>query len=128
MTEFKWKYFQASEFDDKTTAIIEQIDPHLGVILDLMRGECSFPFIITSGVRSVQHNKDVGGKPDSDHLIKSDGFGHAVDIAFANDFQLFKILKAAFQCGVKRIGIGKKFVHIGNWEDNPQEVVWQYND
>ena len=43
--------------------------------LDRARDVAGVPFIITSAYRCEQHNKNVGGKPNSAHLR-----GYAVDI------------------------------------------------
>jgi len=37
--------------------------------LESLRMDCGFPFIIDSGHRCQFHNDEVGGKPDSMHLL-----------------------------------------------------------
>jgi hypothetical protein len=121
------KYFKESEFDSKDDPGSGKfMDPSLIEVLDLMREECGFPFIVNSGVRTIVHNLAEGGKPNSDHLVKYDGYAHAVDIAFTTGTQGFKILNSALKNGITRIGIGSNFIHLGNWAGNPQNVIWTY--
>jgi hypothetical protein len=121
------KYFTSSEFDSyDSPGSGVYMDPELINLLDAIREECNFPFIITSGVRTPNANKEASGKPTSDHLIKSDGFAHAVDISTPSSSQKFKVVKFALLYGIKRIGIGATFVHLGNYSSNPQEVLWTY--
>jgi hypothetical protein len=120
-------YFSPKEFDSPDApGTGMNMDPELVAILNDMREECGFPFIINSGVRTPRHNRDVGGTEASDHLMKYDGFAHAVDIRCTTSQQRFAIVRAALTRGITRIGIGKTFVHIGNWGDNPQDVIWMY--
>jgi hypothetical protein len=126
------KYFDTKEFDSKDDPGSGKfMDPKLIEILDIMREECGFPFIINSGVRTIAHNTKEGGKPNSDHLIKYDGFAHAVDVLFENGNQGYEILASALvkENGIRRIpriGIGTNFLHLGNWIGNPQNVIWTY--
>ena len=70
-------HFETQEFDCPTL-------PNSGInmdnaflqMLDDARGIAGIPFKITSGYRSVSHNKSVGGVQNSSHLI-----GKAADIA-----------------------------------------------
>lgn len=84
-----------------------------------IRDQAGHAVKIQSGCRCYQHNKDVGGKTHSDHLICG-----GVDI-FCNTSRLrFIILNAAFRSGITRIGIYNRFIHIGINPANPQQVVW----
>jgi hypothetical protein len=121
------KYFKPEEFDSKDDPGSGKfMDPSLIEILDIMREECGFPFITTSGVRTIKHNKDEGGKLNSDHLIKYDGYAHGVDIVAINGTTKFRIVQSALAHGINRIGIGSSFIHLGNWKGNPQNVIWTY--
>ena len=89
--------------------------------LQQCRTEAQVKFIITSGSRCEQHNKDEGGKERSEHLT-----GEAADIYTENSHIRFKILQAAFRIGFTRIGIGPTYIHLGNKHVAPQEVAWDY--
>jgi hypothetical protein len=121
------KYFKPEEFDSKDDPGSGKfMDPSLIEILDIMREECGFPFIVNSGVRTKVHNLEEGGKPNSDHLVKYDGYAHGVDIAADTGVHRFKIVQSALSNGITRIGIGSNFIHLGNWTGNPQNVIWTY--
>jgi hypothetical protein len=121
------KYFKSEEFDSKDDPGSGKfMDPQLIEILNKMREECGFPFIVNSGVRTKVHNLEVGGKESSDHLVKYDGYAHGVDIKVIVGKDRFKFIQSAINNGIVRIGIGSDFVHLGNWIGNPQNVIWTY--
>ena len=116
------KYFSPGEFDSPdehgsgkkmNIAFIEK--------LEAIRKECGFPFLINSGFRTPAHNAMVGGKGESSHTN-----GLAADIHIKTSSEMFKVLKAALSVGVKRIGVGKNFVHLDLDPSLPQDVCWQY--
>lgn len=88
-------------------------------LLDQGRAVTGFPWMINSGYRTLEHNVQVGGK-GPEHCQ-----GNAVDIA-AGSLERFQIVKWAYSVGIKRIGIGKGFVHLGFSFELPQEVIWTY--
>ena len=53
-----------------------------------------------------------------------------MDIRYNTSATCYKIVKAAYECGVTRIGIGKSFVHIdmGERVGLPSNVLWHYYD
>lgn len=65
----------------------------MAIFLEGIRAQYGHPIIITSGVRSPEHNKRVGGLSNSSHLLAK-----AVDITVknsrANDFQKLAFLVA----------------------------------
>jgi len=79
------------------------------------------PYVITSGWRCVLHNKDVGGKSDSEHI-----YGQGADIVADTSTIRFHIVRGLLLAGFKRIGLGKNFVHAGNSTVHPTEVLWHY--
>lgn len=91
--------------------------------LEYAREYARIPFIITSGARCDKHNKEVGGVADSAHTK-----GLAVDIAFKNSNQCYKIMDALIKAGFKRIGINfdKSFIHCDADESKPQNVLFKY--
>ena len=89
--------------------------------LDDARGRAGVPFKINSGYRCVAHNKAVGGSLTSSHLD-----GWAVDIEAKSSRQRFKIIEGLIGAGIKRIGIGKTFIHADDDPDKSPEVAWLY--
>lgn len=85
---------------------------------------------ITSGVRSREYNREVGGVDSSAHVPADLGdgegvVGHAVDIACsasAHRFQLLPLLLANF----RRVGIGANFIHVDNDTRKPQDLCFDY--
>ena len=123
------EFFRPAEFDSPDApGSGYYLDPDLYDALNLIREKCGFRFKVNSGVRTKAYNAlpRIGGKPTSDHLIHTDGFGHGVDIQILSGAKRYAILNWALFFGVRRIGIGKTFVHLGNWKSNPQGVIWLY--
>ena len=91
-------------------------------LLDKMRGECGFPFIIESGLRTQAENDALKDSvSDSAHLS-----GLSADIRCTTSIQRFKMVQVALSNGVTRIGIGKNFIHIDIDKTKPQNVIWHY--
>ncbi|MEO5646596.1 MAG: D-Ala-D-Ala carboxypeptidase family metallohydrolase [Candidatus Paceibacterota bacterium] len=110
-----YKYFKPYE--------VVGLKPDFVAILDKMRGECGFPFKINSGFRTVAQNASLSdAMGDSAHLS-----GLAVDIAITDSFKRFKFLEVAQNNGIKRIGLGKTFIHIDISSTLPTRVAWNYN-
>ena len=113
--------FSEWEFNCKCGCGLNNMKPMFLWKLQQCRTEAQVKFIITSGSRCEQHNKDEGGKERSEHLT-----GEAADIYTENSHIRFKILQAAFRIGFTRIGIGPTYIHLGNKHVAPQEVAWDY--
>ena|SRR6056300_260691 len=115
------KYFDLSEFDDPTL-------PNSGLNMDTdflskleeAREIAGLPFRITSGYRTKDHNQEVGGVPNSSHLI-----GVASDIAVSSGSERYTILNALIKAGFKRIGVAKTFIHCDT-DPNKPNSVWTY--
>lgn len=120
--------FSRQEFMCKCGCGLASISSELVSKLQTMRTACGFPFTITSGCRCAKHNKNVGGKIDSAHLPDTNGVCHAVDIAYSTANDLYSMIMAAQQAGIKRIGINfaKRFIHIDNDSGKPQPVIFSY--
>ena len=121
------RYFQDSEFKCKCSYDCgkgaQHMDPHLRHLLDVVRDRLGQPITITSAIRCVQHNTDIGGSTTSSHIK-----GLAVDIAVPNSNYRFHIKKILKNCGVTRIGDSKDggFIHIDVDHDKAQFVEWLY--
>jgi len=116
------KHFRYEEFDspDEKGSFINMDSDFLSM-LDNARGAARIPFKINSGYRTAQHNKKVGGKSKSSHLV-----GKAVDIACNSSRERFKILSALQDEGFNRFGIADTFIHVDNDENKSPFVIWTY--
>ena len=74
---------------------------------------------ITSGYRTKEENKKLGGVKNSAHL-----YGLAVDIRARSGFERFVIIKEAFEIGIPRIGVYNNHIHLDVDTSKPFPVVW----
>jgi uncharacterized protein YcbK (DUF882 family) len=86
--------------------------------LDKARESAATPFVITSGYRCEDYNM---GSPTSSHLK-----GLAADISAPDSHTRFLILRALFEHGFTRIGIGEDFIHVDDDEEKPSRLAWTY--
>lgn len=117
------QYFRLEEFDspDEPGSGRRMCGDFL-FMLDEARDIAQVPFRITSGVRSISHNKAVGGTENSSHLR-----GKAADIACTDSATRFRIVAALLAVGFDRIGIGETFIHVDNDDEiKTPGVVWLY--
>ena len=114
------KYFKKSEFDCPCCGRNEMTRGFM-LMLEKAREIAGIPFIITSGFRCEKHNKEVGGKPTSDHLS-----GEGADIKVVNSTARELIDSAAAKAGIRRRGIARTFIHLGNCYKNPHPALWLY--
>jgi len=115
------KFFSLSEFDCPSLPNSgKNMDINFLYKLEHARELAAIPFRITSGYRSVKHNKEVGGVQNSSHL-----FGLAADIAVGSGKERYIILNALIRAGFKRIGVAKGFIHCDT-DDSKPDSVWTY--
>lgn len=81
--------------------------PEFMEALEKVRVAYGKPMVITSGFRSAEHNKHVGGAPFSQHL-----FGNAVDISITNASDRFLLVREAIRHGFTGIETSSKHVHL----------------
>jgi zinc D-Ala-D-Ala carboxypeptidase len=123
------KYFNFSEYDCRCLCGLSGKSMNISFLrkMDLLRERCGFPLIIASGIRCEKHNKAVGGKPSSFHLLKKDG-------AEASDVKVYRqqariVIKNAIDLNFGGIGINQKgdissrFIHLDMREE---EVIFSY--
>lgn len=116
------KYFTEQEFNYCTPSCsINDMDGKFLNLLDEIRERAGIPFHITCAYRSKEWDKSKGRSGNSAHTK-----GKAVDIKYSSSADAFKIIQSAILLGVKRIGIGKNFIHLDNDESLPQGVIWNY--
>lgn len=117
------KYFNYEEFDSPDVQGSGQMmDYEFLELLDDVRDLYGKPMVITSGYRTQQYNETL--KHSSKHSSHCKGL--AADIAVDNSKDRFRLIYAAIEYGVPRIGIGKNFVHLDCDFDKPTDVMWHY--
>lgn len=101
------KYFKPSEFQCPCCGTSE-MDSEVEKKIDLIRDRLGVPLHINSGYRCSAHNREVGGKPTSQHLV-----GKAIDVSIANltaekKRQFLELAIGQFF----GVGIGSTFFHL----------------
>lgn len=116
------KYFSEVEFNRCVPSCsMKDMDSSFLELLDRVRESCGIPLILNCAYRSKEWDISKGRNGNSSHCR-----GKAVDIRCNNSTTAFKIVKAAMDNGISRIGIGNGYVHIDNDESLPQNVIWNY--
>jgi uncharacterized protein YcbK (DUF882 family) len=118
------KHFQPSEFDspDEPGSGFAHFSLIFALKLDEMREEAGFPFIVDSGYRTVAHNASLEGAVDGSAHCS----GLAVDLACRTSGQRMRLVELALKHDIRRIGIGKTFVHLDIDSTKPKNVIWLY--
>ncbi len=117
------KYFTVSEFDSPDLERSgEMMNNDFLYSLDNVRDLAKIPFTVTSGYRTIEHNKSpaVGGGANSSHLR-----GLAADILCIDSSSREKIIRAAILCGFRRIGIKSDCIHLDN-DPAKKPAIWLY--
>lgn len=112
------QYFQLSEFDCQETGENKMSKEFLHK-LDELRHYCGFPFVITSGYRSINHSAEKHKVKGGTHTQ-----GIAADIKIENGVQRIGIVSKALELGFSGIGIAGGFVHVDIRDSTP--VMWTY--
>ena len=115
------RYFVEEEFLCKCGCGLYNMDTGFLSKLDFAREYAGVPFVVASGCRCREHNKAEGGEDNSDHLT-----GQGADIVSTSSWSRWKIVRSAIAAGIRRIGIAKTFIHLGDNLDNPHPVIWLY--
>lgn len=116
------KYFTEKEFACPDCGL-SALDPKLIDILDEAREEFGRPIIITSGTRCLKHNKKVGGKPNSAHLVRPDGWSKAVDVRCYAGTTRFQLVSIFLALGIRRMEITNLHLHVDIAEELPQDII-----
>ncbi len=115
------RWFKEEEFVCKCGCGKNDMDTLFLDKLDFARGRAGVAFRVNSGDRCEEYNAAEGGKPNSDHLT-----GQGADIECNSSFTRWRIVRAAIAAGIRRIGIAKTFVHLGDNLNNPNPRMWVY--
>ena len=99
------------------------LSPALMAVLTELEQRMGFELRIDSGYRDPTHNEDVGGVEGSEHTHDP---ADAADVFCQRSITRFRMLHHLLAMGVRRIGIGKTFVHVGVSTSHPQDVCWTY--
>lgn len=117
-----YKYFTDKDFKNCVPSCsIDDMDKEFMELLDNIRDIAGIPFIINCAYRSKEWDLKKGRSGNSAHTK-----GKACDIRYTSSKEAYKIIYAAMQMGIRRIGLGKNFVHLDNDETLPQNVFFNY--
>ena len=116
------KYFSESEFKKCVPSCSERdMDGAFLSLLDDVRSIAGIPLVLNCAYRSAEWDKSKGRSGNSAHTR-----GLAVDIRCNTSANRMKIVRAALDCGIRRIGIGKSFIHLDADESLPQDIIFHY--
>ena len=116
------RYFTQAEFKRCTPSCsLADMDDGFLRTLDRVREYAGIPLVLNCAYRSVAWDKAKGRSGNSAHTR-----GKAVDIRCNASVTRWKIVRAAIDAGVRRIGIGDGFVHLDTDDTLPQCVMWTY--
>lgn len=125
---WRWRWFPPAEIACRSTGMVLLTPAAMSALdkLDALRERMGHPLNVTSGYRSPEHNRRVGGAPASKHME-----GIAFDISMANvDPHRFE--REARALGFRGIGIyppqkptgGRNFIHIDTREQAWRGAEW----
>ena len=119
LKEYKMKYFKLEEFDD-AAGTGKNMKKDFLIKLEEARKIADIPFVITSGWRSRETNKRVGGVKNSSHLA-----GVAADIKCINSKDRAIIVGSLIKAGFTRLGIANSFIHVDS-DITKNDSIWLY--
>jgi uncharacterized protein YcbK (DUF882 family) len=97
------------------------LDSNLLSLLSFIEKAMEKELYITSGYRCPEHNKSVGGTPNSSHLK-----GLACDISMSSDKDRYILITLLLSGGMNRIGISKTFIHADKDPALNAKRIWVY--
>ncbi len=119
-----YKYFNENDFlKANPPCEISQMNEKFLHKLDACRELAGIPFRVTSAFRTIEHEISRKRSGKSAHTL-----GVAVDVACTDSISRFKIIKAALEVGINRIGIAKTFIHLdlATKATHAQNVIFDY--
>ena len=121
------RYFTYREFDQKGLegSGEEFMDATFLANLDALRHKCGFPFVITSGYRSPEHNNEIS----TTGFTGSHTQGLAADIAVSRNNARIVLFNALEMGCFTGIGVDQKgegrFIHLDSM-GREQPALWSY--
>lgn len=116
-------HFPEEPFGCRCGCGLDSFDPAMRRILNEVREELGIPLIINCGCRCEGHNAEVGGAPNSAHMVQVDGLCHAVDIKCLNDITRGRLLAALWKRGIRRFEASNKHLHVDNAPLHPKPYL-----
>lgn len=121
----EFKDFKRHEFDHGGPEMQLGFMQRLQAARDIARELCreleidEVKFVINSGSRDEERNRQVGGEPDSSHL-----YGCACDIKALSSRERFIIVKSLILAGFTRLGVYASFIHVDNDFEKVQNLIF----
>jgi len=119
-----WKHFTFKEFECNCGNHCNDMDAGFITMLDNLRDDLGFPFIITSGYRCPAWNDKVS----STGRTGPHTTGRAVDI-LASHQNAIEIIALGYQAGFRGFGISQqgkdRFIHLDHMQ-RPHTTCWSY--
>lgn len=115
----KWKHFTAEE--------VLNLNEEFVALLDRARQIAGIAFTITSGFRTRQENDALPGAVQGSSAHCS---GLAVDLGVSTSHEVCRIVQAALEVGIDRIGIyvdkdwQPRHIHLDVDLEKPEEVIF----
>ena len=105
------------------TGYTTNLHPDLMAVLTQLEHRMGFSLQINSGYRDPTHNEEVGGVLGSEHTYDP---AEGADVFCQRSATRYTMVRALLSMGVRRIGIGATFVHVGIATDKPVDMLWTY--
>jgi len=122
----KFKYFTDAELDCSHCQE-SKMDGYFMEMIEALREEMGFPFVVTSAYRCRQHPVEAPKKLSGAHST-----GQAMDIAVKGE-DAYRLLSGALRANFTGVGVSQKgssrFIHLDNIqssEGRPRPWVWSY--
>ena len=123
------QHFTPKEFDspDAPGSGLLNMQPEFIAQLDLLRDKMGKRMDINSGFRTKKRNlwlRVARGLKSVDSSAHCNGW--AADIVIPNSNYRMWLIYHALNLGFRRIGLGKRFIHLDADPSKPQDVMWTY--
>lgn len=114
--------FSRSEFRCKCGCGRDNISMELVNRLQRLRTNYGHPIKVISGCRCIEHNRAVGGKPQSSHICEGKE-GEAADIEVSGSHAMYELLKTIFDFRLfNRMEPCRKHLHVDISKTLPQDI------